>query len=210
MRDLQAAGLCPVCSLNLARFQDSGYTSFMRKLLTTTLLLAAALCLAAASTYDIGGGRQLVLDENGTYSIIQTEFDTSPLVGRQFVIDYDALMDTAVDLAVAEEPSLLILGRDTLSALVEELGLIDELRAQVPDFSLIFISEDRVVATMAGEEPAEMAYTVDGSGMISLENPDGETEKLGLLEEDCTRIRMDADGITVFLMAVRGTVKNSV
>ena len=63
---------------------------------------------------------------------------------------------------------------------------------------------------MAGEEPAEMAYTVDGSGMISLENPDGETEKLGLLEEDCTRIRMDADGITVFLIAVRGTVKNSV
>ena len=149
MRDLQAAGLCPVCSLNLARFQDRGYTSFMRKLLTTTLLLAAALCQAAASTYDIGGGRQLVLDENGTYSIIQTEFDTSPLVGRQFVIDYDALIDTAVDLAVAEEPSLLILGRDTLSALVEELGLIDEFRAQVPDFSLIFISEDRVVATMA-------------------------------------------------------------
>lgn len=168
-----------------------------------TLALAFVLCtctLFAKTQYDIGDGRTLVLNDDGTYEILESQFDTSVLVGKQYRLDMDAIIDEAIDYAIAQDPSIAIFGKEILVSLIENTGLLDQLVEEIPDISFIVISSDTMLATMSGEEPMQCEYTVTGGGKITIKAEGGDVG--GTVEKDGSKIVLDADGLNVTLVPV--------
>lgn len=79
--------------------------------------------LFATQSFDIGDGRTLILNDDGSYEVVDSSFDTSRIIGRQYVIDTDALIDSLIDMAALEDPSILLLGRDFARSLLVEMGI---------------------------------------------------------------------------------------
>lgn len=86
------------------------------------LVLIAIICLSplgAVTEYSVGDGRRVILNDDGTYEIVTDTIDTSVLAGRNFRIDFDSLIDAAMNYAILEEPGLMLFGKDTLTSMLE-------------------------------------------------------------------------------------------
>lgn len=117
----------------------------------------------AVTEYAVGDGRRVILNDDGTYEIVTDTIDTSVLAGRNFKIDFDSLIDAAMNYAIIEEPGLMLFGKDTLTSMLEELGIMDQILTEIPDVNFIFISSDRVLVLQEGlikKHLSQSAYTI--------------------------------------------------
>lgn len=175
----------------------------MRKTALVLGLCLTMLCpLFATQSFDIGDGRTLILNDDGSYEVVDSSFDTSRIIGRQYVIDTDALIDSLIDMAALEDPSILLLGRDFARSLLVEMGIEELISSEIPDLSFIVLSADRMLVTMSGEDPVECSYSITGGGSITIDLDDGSEPVRGSVKEDGSAIDLKSDGITIRLIPV--------
>ena len=107
-----------------------------------------------------------------------------------------------MNYAIIEEPGLMLFGKDTLTSMLEELGIMDQILAEIPDVNFIFISSDRVLVLLEGEDPLETSYEVSPSYSLRVQNLDGEWTTMGTFNEELTEISIKepSTGITVKLV----------
>lgn len=105
-----------------------------------------------------------------------------------------------MNYAIIEEPGLMLFGKDTLTSMLEELGIMDQILAEIPDVN--FISSDRVLVLLEGEDPLETSYEVSPSYSLRVQNLDGEWTTMGTFNEELTEISIKepSTGITVKLV----------
>ena len=166
----------------------------MRKFLVVLVVLLTSFSLIAV-TYDIGGGQTLVLNDDGTYEIVAAESDTSEIVGKQYKLEIERTIDPLIDLAIMEDPSIAALGRDFIYSLLE--GMIE---SEIPEVSFVFLSQEKVLVTIEGEEPVEAEYRVAPDKSLFITAWDGTEEGLGTFSDDYGEIMISADGIPVYLV----------
>ena len=166
----------------------------MRKFLVVLVILLSSFSLIAV-TYDIGGGQTLVLNDDGTYEIITVESDTSEIVGKQYKLEIERTIDPLIDLAMMEDPSMAALGRDFIYSMLA--GMIE---SEIPEVSFVFLSQEKVLLTVAGEEPVEAEYRVAPDKSLFITTWDGTEESLGTFSDDYREIMISADGIPVYLV----------
>ena len=166
----------------------------MKKILSASLLLLFSFSLFAAS-YDIGGGQSLILNEDGTYEIVKSSIDAGAIIGRQYKLDLNRSIDPINTLMMMEDPSTAILGKDFYRSMIEEMGLLDMIAAEIPDFSLIFLSPEKVLVTMEGEDPTELDYRITGGKELFVSE-----EEIGTFSDDFSEIQIMSEGIAFYLV----------
>ena len=144
----------------------------MRKILIAFLVILSCSSLVAKPTsYDIGGGQTLLLNEDGSYEIIANDIDTSAFVGKQYTLDIMRTLDPFITLAMMEDPTAALLGKEFYYSLLEESGAFDLIVDQIPNVSLIFLSEDTVFYDGCGKPIASVfSFSYFRNDVPNLEN----------------------------------------
>ena len=176
----------------------------MRKFIALVILLGFICSAVSASVteYDLGGGQTLLLHEDGTYEIIISQVEVDRIVGRQYKLDLMRSIDPFITLAMMEEPSLAFLGKDYFYSILEDTGIMDMIMAEIPDFSMVFISEDKVLVSLEGEIPLEMDYRITPSKTLYIVNIDGIEQEFGNFSEEYDEICINVeDSIPVYLVS---------
>lgn len=170
---------------------------FIVMLSFVSIMLSSLFC--AVQEYDIGNGQTLFLNEDGTYEIISSEIDSDEIVGKQYKLDFTRSIDPLITLVMMEEPSAAILGRDFYYDLLAEMGILDMLKEEIPDFSCIFISSDKALFTITGEDPIEVDYHISASRNIYVKNGYDEIN-LGILSGDYSEIKLTSAEFPLYLV----------
>lgn len=163
----------------------------MKKLALVLVLTLSALSLFATQTFDIGGGRSLVLNEDGTYEIVsgQTSASVPSLAGSQYTLDIEALRSFLVEIAIASDPSLAMLGEELINSIIDYSLMSEEL-----NISFIFLNDERVIMIFSDEDPVETTYYIDGSRRLYFNELDSSSSVLiGLFNEDYSSITLSDD-----------------
>lgn len=128
----------------------------MRKILIAFLVILSCSSLVAKTTsYDIGGGQTLLLNEDGSYEIIANDIDTSAFVGKQYTLDIMRTFDPLITLAMMDDPSAALLGKEFYYSLLEESGVLNSIMSQIPNVSIIFLNETTIFLSFEGEGQRE-------------------------------------------------------
>lgn len=170
----------------------------MRKILPLLLALLFALPAFSATAYEVGGGKTLIVYDDGTYEVVESFADTSFLTGRQYSVDWSDSLSPVIALATASDPELSYLNNAVLSAM-----LASYIESSGISFSLIFLSEDEVLAVMTDEASIETErydYKLTQGGTLYLYGE--ETESL-VFSEDYSRLTMTLDGLPLVLSWAR-------
>ena len=176
----------------------------MRKIVVAFLIILSCSSLVAKTTsYDIGGGQTLLLNEDGSYEIIENNIDTSAFVGKQYTLDILRTFDPLITLAMMEDPSAALLGKEFYYTLLEESGAFDLVVEQIPNVSLIFLSDDTVFASVEGEGQSEANYRATSNNDLFIVAPDGTEQQLGTFSEDYSEISLLIEDDTLPLYLVR-------
>ena len=163
----------------------------MRKM-TAMMMVLVLICssiFSAANEYDIGGGQTLLLNEDGTYEIITSRVESDRIVGKQYKLDLMRTLDPLISLAMMEEPSSAILGKEYYYSVLEDTGLIDMIASEIPDFSVVFLSMEKVLVTIDGE-PFETTYRITPSRDLYVDGWDGVEREFGIFSENYEEIRL--------------------
>ena len=161
----------------------------MRKILIAFLVILSCSSLVAKTTsYDIGGGQTLLLNEDGSYEIIATDIDTSAFVGKQYTLDIMRTFDPLITLAMMDDPSAALLGKEFYYSLLEESGVLNSIMSQIPNVSIIFLNETTVFLSFEGEGQRETSYRVASNNDLFLMRDDGFEQKLGTFSDDYSEI----------------------
>ena len=177
----------------------------MRKVITLVILLGfiCSAVSASATEYDLGGGQTLLLHEDGTYEIVTSKVEVDRIVGRQYKLDLMRSVDPFITLAMMEEPSLAFLGKDYYYSILEDTGIMDMIIAEIPDFSMVFLSDEKVLISMEGEIPLEMDYRITPSKTLYIVNIDGIEQEFGNFSEEYDEICINVeDSIPVYLVSL--------
>ena len=177
----------------------------MRKVITLVILLGFICSAVSASVteYDLGGGHTLLLHDDGTYEIITSQVEVDRIVGRQYKLDLMRSIDSVITLAMMEEPYFAFLGKEYYYSILEDTGIMDMIIAEIPDFSMVFLSDEKVLVTMEGEMPLEMDYRITPSKALYIVNIDGIEQEFGTFSEEYDEICINVeDSIPVYLVSV--------
>lgn len=80
---------------------------------------------------------------------------------------------------------------------------MDMIIAEIPDFSMVFLSDEKVLVTMEGEMPLEMEYRVTPSKALYIVNIDGIEQEFGNFSEEYDEICINVeDSIPVYLVSL--------
>ena len=87
-------------------------------------------------------------------------------------------------------------------SMLEDTGLIDMVTSEVPDFSVIFLSDEKVLISMEGEMPLEMDYRITPSKTLYTVNVDGIEQEFGTFSEEYDEICINIeDSVPVYLVS---------
>lgn len=153
--------------------------SSMRKKLFLAILLCCAFTAFSVTEYDIGGGKTLIVYDDGSIETIDNRVDPTFLIGRQYAIDWEESLYPFISIAVAAEPSLALFREDALAEMMASyFGITGD------SISIIFLSEDEVLMASSIEgssdierydymlAPGKVVYILDGEGTVMLFNDD--------------------------------------
>lgn len=172
----------------------------MKKIAFIFLLLFFSFSVFAVTEYDIGGGQTLILNDDGTYEIVLKELDYSSIIGMQYKLDLTRSLDPLITLAMMDDPSLAILGKEYFYSLIEETGYMDAIASEIPDISFVFLSQEKVLVIVEDESPLETDYRIDSDRTLTITNVYGEEFEFGTFSEDFTEIEIISEGIPFFFV----------
>lgn len=172
----------------------------MRKSVFVLVFVFVCFSLTAVTEYDIGGGQTLVLNDDGTYEIITTQIDSARIIGKQYKLALERSLDPLITLAMMEDPTFALLGKDFYYSLIEEMGVFDMVASEIPDFSLVFLSSRKVLLTAEGENPFEANYRISSTRTLFLTAVDGSEIELGTFNENYSEIRIMTGGLPIYLV----------
>lgn len=165
----------------------------------TTILLCLALTLSAVTEYDIGGGKTLVVYDDGSSEIVEKLIDPIIIVGRQYSFDAEETVRTALPRFRAENPLLAFADEDFLiSMLVPQV----KAGAQNSDISLIFITKDELQMVINGKGniyTGRTNYRLVSGGVAYMTLPDiGELQMV--FNKDYSQVSMMIPGEEIELV----------
>ncbi len=174
----------------------------MRKIAAMIILfvLICSWIFAATTEYDIGGGQTLLLYEDGTYEIITSRIESEWIVGKQYKLDLMRTLDPFISLAMLEDPSSAFLGKEYYYSILEDTGLIDMIASEIPDFSIIFLSNDKVLLSSDGET-LETTYRITPTKVLFINGWNEVESEIGIFSENYEEIRLSIeDTLPVYLV----------
>lgn len=169
----------------------------MRKILSA-IMLTVFICssiFAATAEYDIGGGQSLLLYEDGTYEIVTSQVDSDRIIGKQYKLDLMRTLDPFIRIAMMDDPSIAY-----YYSMLEDTGLIDMVTSEVPDFSVIFLSDEKVLVSVDGET-FETTYRITPAKVLYINGWDGVEQEIGTFNDDYEEICIPTeDTLPVYLI----------
>lgn len=149
--------------------------------------------ISAVTEYDIGGGQMLLLNDDGTYEIISSEVEFDRIVGKQYKLDIMRSIDPFIKLAMMEDPSYAFLGEEYYSAILKETGIMDMIATEIPDVSIVFLSEESILLIYEGNSPFETSYRISSAKKLYLTGNDGDEREIGTFSDDYEEIKLAID-----------------
>lgn len=166
------------------------------------IFLSCFVLVAKPTAYDIGGGQTLLLNKDGSYEIIANDIDTSEFVGKQYTLDILRTFDPLITLAMMDDPSAALLGKEFYYTLLEESGVFGSIISQIPNISMIFLNEISVFLSVEGTGQIETSYRIASNNDLFLTDVNGTEQKLGTFSEDYSEICLflEDDSLPLYLV----------